>query len=71
VSYSVWVRPQALKEITGLPGNLRNRVRRAIDGLAHEPRPSESVKLRPASASGVTEAPEEARRLRLDNWRIV
>jgi mRNA interferase RelE/StbE len=71
MEYSVWVRPQALKEMAELPGNFRNRVKRAIDGLASDPRPSESAKLRLTSAGGGTEAPEEAHRLRLDNWRII
>lgn len=71
MGYNVWVRPQALHEIAALPSSIRSRVKRAIDGLAREPRPSASAKLRPASAAGGTGASQEARRLRLDQWRLI
>ncbi len=64
--YTVYVTPQALREIKGLPGHIRQRVKRAIDGLEDEPRPANSREIR---------APEhltvELRRIRLDRWRIV
>lgn len=71
MSYRVWVRPQALKEIAALPGNVRNRVKRAIDGLSREPRPPESATLALPPAPGGTPALQEARRLRLDHWRVI
>lgn len=54
---------------TTLPGNVRQRVKRAISDLATEPRPSHSHAL---DVAGL-EVPEavEMRRLRLDTWRIV
>jgi mRNA interferase RelE/StbE len=71
VSYRVWIRPQALREIKDLSGNIRNRVKRAIDGLALDPRPPESSKLRLAPGIHEAAAPPEARRLRLDHWRVL
>ena len=63
--YSVYVIPAAWDEIKVLPGNMRQRVRRAIDALADAPHPANSV---------VLDLPESERklcRLRLDRWRIV
>lgn len=39
-NYSVYVIPQAWKEIKQLPGNMRQRVKRAIDGFVSDPYPS-------------------------------
>jgi len=65
----VWVEPSALDEIAALPGHLRQRMRRAVSDLRETPRPAQSRPL---------EIPDdlqmeglEARRLRLDHWRIV
>jgi mRNA interferase RelE/StbE len=63
--YTVYIIPRAWKEIKDLPGNMRQRVKRAIDALADDPRPPRSKAL---------DAPEfehELRQLRLDRWRIV
>lgn len=63
--YIVYVGPRAPDEIKALPGHIRQRVRRTIQQLADDPRPAQSRELR---GSGVE---REARRLRLDKWRIV
>jgi mRNA interferase RelE/StbE len=63
--YKLYITPQAFKEIKSLPGNVRQRVRRAIGELADDPRPSQSKSLT------VPEIDQELRRLRLDRWRIV
>ena len=63
--YSVYVLPAAWKQIKGLPGNVRQRVRRAVDELGSNPRPARSKRL---------DAPDfepDLYRLRLDRWRIV
>ena len=63
--YTVYVILGAWREIKDLPGNVRQRVRRAVDALANNPRPARSKKL---------DAPQlkpELHRLRLDRWRIV
>jgi mRNA interferase RelE/StbE len=63
--YKVYVTPQALREINTLPGNIRQRVRRAIGELADDPRSLES------KALNVPDLDRELFRLRLDRWRIV
>ena len=63
--FTVYVPPDALREIKDLPGHMRQRVRRAVDGLASDPRPSRSTRLVAADVEA------EIRRLRLDRWRII
>jgi mRNA-degrading endonuclease RelE of RelBE toxin-antitoxin system len=52
------------QQLRRTPGNYRQRIAQTIDSLAWEPRPHNSKKL---------DVPYdvEARRIRLDNWRIV
>ena len=64
-SYTVYVTPDAWKEVKSLPGNVRQRVKRAIDELADEPRPAKSKEL------SIPDVDWEVRRLRLENRRIV
>ena len=64
-AYTVYARPPALREIKDLPGHVRQRARRAVDGLADNPRPSGSKKLR------LPRLNLDVWRLRLDKWRIV
>lgn len=63
--YRVFVTPAAVKEIKALPGNMRQRIRRAISELQTEPRPTNSKEL----SQELT--PLEARRQRVENWRII
>ena len=63
--YTVYVVPQALTEIKTLPGNMRQRVKREIEDLAHNPRPAHSKVLQTPDLEG------ELRRSRLDRWRII
>lgn len=63
--YRVFVTPAAVKEIKALPGNMRQRIRRAISELETVPRPSDSKEL----SQELT--PLEARRQRVENWRII
>jgi mRNA interferase RelE/StbE len=77
-NYRIFVIPSAWDEIRDLPGNMRQRVRRTIDALEENPRPSESKLLRlPATnsveQSEVSEAKEvfELRRIRMERWRIL
>lgn len=63
--YTVYVIPRAWKEIKDLPGNMRQRVRRAVDALAENPCPSRSKRL------NVPDLEPELFRLRLDRWRVV
>ncbi len=63
--YRVFVTPAAVKEIKALPGNIRQRIRRAITDLATQPRPTDSKLLEQQLTS------HEARRQRIENWRII
>jgi mRNA interferase RelE/StbE len=65
VKYLVEVSPAAQAEIRKLPGHIRQRVREAIRSLAENPRPPRSKAL----AFSLPDA--EARRLRIDRWRII
>jgi len=83
--YTVYITPTAWDEVRDLPGDMRQRIRRAIAALADEPRPAESKALaRPVqeeaidpqdTAASAEEQPfetaHELRRIRLDRWRIV
>jgi mRNA interferase RelE/StbE len=57
--------PHAWSEMKELPGNTRQRVKRAADRLATDPRPARSKQLDFADFT------PELYRLRLDRWRIV
>lgn len=63
--YKVYILPSAFREAKTLPGNIRQRVRRAIDALGADPRPSRSKTLRLAGLD------RELRRLRIENWRVL
>jgi len=63
--YTVYITPHAYKEIKDLPGNLRQRTKRAIEALGDNPLPSAGKKL------NTPEFEHDLRRLRLDKWRIV
>ena len=63
--YTVYVVPLAWQEIKNLPGHIRQRVRRAVDGLADDPHPPRSSRLKTECIT------PELYRLRLDRWRIV
>lgn len=57
---------------TRLPGDVRQRVRRAIDDLAQEARPPTSRGLTlPEGLDTTIKTEWEARRIKLDDWRIV
>lgn len=64
-AYQVYITPRALKETKELPGYMRQRIRRAIQDLASDPRPANSQEL---DLRGLA---QEVRRLRLDMWRVV
>lgn len=61
--YRIYIRPAALQEIKHLPGYMKQRVKRSIEELVHNPSPSDSKRL---NLSG-----HNAYRLRLDKWRIL
>ena len=63
--YTVYITPRAWKEIKDLPGNMRQRVKKATEALANDPLPSASKRL------NAPELEHDICRLRLDKWRIV
>ncbi|MBX7233771.1 MAG: type II toxin-antitoxin system RelE/ParE family toxin [Caldilineales bacterium] len=64
-SYTLYVWTSALAELKQLPGNVRQVIRRAIDDLADDPRPSTSKALRRVNGA------REWRRLSLGRWRVI
>jgi mRNA interferase RelE/StbE len=66
--YTVHIWPEPWKEIKESPGNIRQRLRRAIDKLADDPRPSKS---KPLEFNDDTAAAYELLRLRLESWRVI
>ena len=58
--------PSAHQERKNLPGVVRQRIKQAINELAEEPRPPNSIKVR-----SPVETTWEPRRMRIDTWRII
>lgn len=70
-SYQVEISVEARSEIRRLPGNMRQRVIRAVEALADEPRPPRSRTLDIGRVGHEPASGSEVRRLRIDPWRIV
>ena len=70
-SYRVEVSRQARTEIRQLPGNMRQRVIRALRALEQEPRPHNSRALDAAKAGVEPESGVELLRIRMASWRII
>jgi mRNA-degrading endonuclease RelE of RelBE toxin-antitoxin system len=65
----LWIEPEAHQARKALPGQVRQRVKRAIEALVNEPRPHNS---RGLDVTGLDVPPGvEFRRVRLEQWRIV
>jgi len=65
----LWLEPEVHTVRKHLPGNVRQWLKRAIDDLANDPRPSESQSL---DVTGLDVPPGvELRRLRIERWRVV
>jgi mRNA interferase RelE/StbE len=69
VRYDVFIAREVHRSRTRLPGNVRQRVRHVIDGLAEDPRPGGSTLLDLAGLHVPSDV--EVRRYRVDSWRIV
>lgn len=68
-SYDLWLEPEVHHARQDLPGNFRQQIKRAIDHLAADPRPSTSA---PLDVSEIdVPLTVEVRRLRLIPWRII
>lgn len=69
MSYELFLEPEVHAIRDKLPGNMRQRVRRAISALADNPRPPKS---RPLDVSEMNVSPKIAvYRLRIEGWRMV
>lgn len=66
--YTVYVVPDEFTALKKLPGNVRQRIKHAIDDLADNPRPPQSKQLLVSDREGLG---CEAWRLRIGNWRVV
>jgi mRNA interferase RelE/StbE len=62
------MRPAVYASRKQLPGQVRQRIKRIIDDLGQNPRPAESEVL---ELPGTVQTEWEARRIRLENWRVV
>lgn len=68
-AYRLWVEPEVHASREELPGNIRQRIKKALDDLATDPRPSISKEL---DASDLDLPPSvEIRRIRLEHWRVL
>ena len=67
--YDLQIEPTAHKQRKQLPGHVRQRIKRAIDNLARDPRPHQSQNLDTTDL----DVPEnvELRRIRIDKWRLI
>ena len=66
MSYRLWIKNEAKAEIKRLPGNMRQRLRRAINELPGNPQPHYSRHMRIPDELLV-----EARRIRIEHWRLI
>ena len=70
--YRLFLKPSVHRIRKQLPGNVRQRIGRGIDKLERDPRPAKSRELRlPAGLLSSGPVEWEARRLRVENFRIV
>jgi len=65
MNYQIWIEDEAKEELRKLPGNIRQRIRRAIQDLQAQPRPHFSIGLTMENIK------LEARRLRIEYWRVI
>ena len=63
--YAIYILPETFQALKRLPGNMRQRIKRAIHDLSDNPRPTHSKRLY------FPDSEMELWRLKLDNWRIV
>jgi hypothetical protein len=68
-TYRLWIEPEVHSAREELTGNVRQRVKRILDGLSANPRPASSKRL-DVSDLDVPKA-IEIRRVRLEHWRVL
>lgn len=67
--YEVWVLPRVWKEMKNLPGNMRQRVKKAVDSLSENSKPANSKIL--DIPDYLIDFKIELYRVRIESWRIV
>jgi mRNA interferase RelE/StbE len=68
-AYRLWVEPEVHAAREELPGNIRQRIKKALDGLPTDPRPSISKELDVRDLNLPVSV--EIRRIRLEHWRAL
>ena len=68
-SYTLWLEKEVHSGRKRLPGKVRQRVKRALDTLASDPRPANSQPLDMTDLD--IPAMVEIRRLRMEKWRVI
>ncbi|MEW5941630.1 MAG: type II toxin-antitoxin system RelE/ParE family toxin [Chloroflexota bacterium] len=69
--FTVYVQPSALEEVKDLPGNFRQRVKRAISDLEQNATPPTSKKLDLSKVSEQIDVGKTVYRIQIDRWRII
>lgn len=69
--YWVYITPDAFEEMKAVPGNFRQRIKRAISSLSADPVPAESKLLDLAGLALELDPGCTLHRIRMDRWRIV
>ena len=69
--YTVYIIPEAFEEVKDLPGNIRQRIKRAIRSLGENAKPSESKILDITEIAPDLEPERLLMRIRINRWRIV
>ena len=68
-AYRLWIEVEVHENRKGLPGKVRQRIKKLVDNLEKQPRPPAS---KPLDTEGLlVPAHVEIRRIRLENWRII
>ena len=68
-AYQLWLEAEVHESRKYLPGKVRQRIKRLIDRLVNQPRPTISKIL--VTEDLAVPLQIEIRRIRLDNWRII
>lgn len=69
MSYELFLEPEVHAARLDLPGQIRQRIRRAIFDLATDPRPANSDEL--TTDPSAVPPRVDVRRLRLERWRVI
>ena len=68
-AYNLWIEAEVHQSRHLLPGKVRQRIKKLVEGLGQHPRPASSRSLETSELNLPGQV--EIRRLRLENWRIL